>query len=147
MSLQKPTHKMSKSHADPRSRILITDPEDEIRRKVSAALTDMTNSVSYDPDARPGVSNLLRLLSLFEADGRRGPEELAAELEGASLGALKARVADAVVRGMGGVREKYHEFMEMDGGMYLDEVQEKGAVKARESAGETMKIVRSAVGL
>ncbi|KAK1768639.1 Tryptophanyl-tRNA synthetase [Phialemonium atrogriseum] len=147
MSLQKPTHKMSKSHADPRSRILITDSEDEIRRKVSAALTDMTNSVSYDPDARPGVSNLLRLLSLFEVDGRRGPEELAAELEGASLGALKARVADAVVRGMAGVRERYHEFMEMDGGRYLDDVQEKGAVKARESAGETMKIVRSAVGL
>ena len=50
MSLQEPHLKMSKSDTDPRSRILITDSADEIHRKIMSALTDSTNSVSYDPE-------------------------------------------------------------------------------------------------
>lgn len=147
MSLQQPTQKMSKSHTDPRSRILITDSPDEIRKKITSALTDMTNAVSYDPVNRPGVSNLLQLLSLLEDDGRRGPAELAGELAGANLKMLKDRVGDAAVRSMEGVRERYYDFMQKDGGKFLDEVQEVGAAKARESAAKTMEIVRSAMGI
>lgn len=147
MSLQQPTQKMSKSHTDPRSRILLTDAPDEIQRKVASALTDMINSVSYDPTNRPGVSNLLQLLSLFEDAGGKGPAELADELAGANLKVLKTRVADAVVRGMEGVRDRYFDFLQRDGGKYLDDVQEGGAARARENAGKTMEIVRSAVGL
>ncbi|RQM06458.1 hypothetical protein DH86_00002299, partial [Scytalidium sp. 3C] len=70
MSLQDPQQKMSKSHADVRSRILITDTPEDIHRKIMAALTDSTNSVSYEPETRPGVANLLHLLSYFDGDQR-----------------------------------------------------------------------------
>ncbi|TPX09819.1 uncharacterized protein E0L32_009010 [Thyridium curvatum] len=151
MSLQQPTQKMSKSHADPRSRILLTDSPAEVRKKLMSALTDSTNAVSYDPAARPGVANLLELLSIFEGETEATPtpEELAAEMAaaGATLKTLKERVGDAVVDGIGGIRERYLELLNRDGGRYLDEVEAKGAEKARASAEETMKDVRSVVGL
>ncbi|KAL1873976.1 hypothetical protein VTK73DRAFT_677 [Phialemonium thermophilum] len=150
MSLQQPTQKMSKSHPDPRSRILLTDTPEEIRKKIASALTDSTNAVSYDPQARPGVSNLVQLLALFSEDNGRGPSkspaEVAAELEGATLKELKARVADAVIAGIGGIRDRFYDFMQRDGGKYLDDVQERGAVRARENSDRTMGLVRPAVG-
>lgn len=61
------------------------------------------------------------------------------------LGAFKTLVAESVSEGLKGVRERFEEVMGEEG--YLDEVARKGAVKARESAEETMQIVRGAVGL
>lgn len=145
MSLQQPTQKMSKSHADPRSRIVLTDTPEEIRKKVMAALTDSTNAVAYDPDARPGVSNLLEMISIFDAAGR-SPEEVAAELSGANLRALKESAADAINGGLGTIRERYLEVLAQDGGRYIDHVAEHGARKARANAEETMEGVRAAVG-
>ncbi|CAB0008911.1 unnamed protein product, partial [Nesidiocoris tenuis] len=55
---------MSKSHPDQKSRIEITDSPDEIRSKIKKALTDFTSEVEYDPENRPGVSNLIDIHSL-----------------------------------------------------------------------------------
>ncbi|KAE8451829.1 hypothetical protein EG329_002669 [Mollisiaceae sp. DMI_Dod_QoI] len=146
MSLTDPLSKMSKSASNPLSRILITDPPSTIKKKLMSALTDCTNSVSYSPTSRPGVTNLLHLLSAFHPNGKSA-EELGNELEnsGMGLGAFKTLVADSVSEGLKGVRERFEEVMGEEG--YLDEVARKGAVKARESAEETMQIVRGAVGL
>ena len=94
MSLKTPLTKMSKSDADPASRILLTDTASETSLKIKRAVTDSTNSITYDPSARPGVANLLRLLSHFDT-AQRTPEQLAGELgsDGASLKVLKERVA------------------------------------------------------
>ncbi|KAB5570439.1 tryptophanyl-tRNA synthetase [Coniochaeta sp. 2T2.1] len=148
MSLQTPSSKMSKSDADPRTRVLLTDSAEAIRGKIMAAKTDSTNAVSYDRTGRPGVSNLLELWACFDARGRN-PEQLAEELGGekASLKDLKVRVADVLVGEIPEIGERYREFLERDGGRYLDEVEEKGAEVARESAGATMEIVKRAVGL
>ncbi|KAJ9134444.1 Tryptophanyl-tRNA synthetase [Pleurostoma richardsiae] len=148
MSLQQPNQKMSKSATDPRSRILLTDTPAEIRKKIMGALTDSTNAVSYDPVNRPGVSNLLELLSIFgEGNGGKSAAELAEEMGSSNLGQLKARVADAVLEGIGGVRERFLDFLERDDGKYLDRVEAEGARKANASAQETMELVRAAVGL
>ena len=146
MSLQQPTQKMSKSHADPRSRIILTDTPEEIRKKVMSALTDSTNSVSYDPETRPGVSNLVEMISIFDEAGRT-PQEITEELSGANLRTLKETAADAINRGLGNIRERYLEVLAKDDGKYIDHVAEQGAQKARANAEETMDIVRSAVGL
>lgn len=50
---------MSKSDQDPRSRINLYDSDDEIMTKCKKAVTDCTSTVEYDPDNRPGISNLL----------------------------------------------------------------------------------------
>ncbi|KAH8910163.1 tryptophanyl-tRNA synthetase [Coniochaeta sp. PMI_546] len=148
MSLQNPTSKMSKSDTDPRSRILLTDSAEEIRKKIMAAKTDSTNGVSYDRTERPGVSNLLELWASFDKDGR-SPETLAEKLreQKATLKDLKMSVADVLVEEIPVIGVRYREFLEKDGGKYLDEVEDKGARVARESAGETMQIVKRAVGL
>jgi tryptophanyl-tRNA synthetase len=146
MSLQEPHLKMSKSHADPRSRILITDSADEIHRKVMSALTDSTNSVSYDPEGRPGVSNLLHLWSHFDTEGR-SPKDLALACQDMNLRTFKTKVAEIIAAALAPIRTRYAQLMAEDGGAYIDHVEEEGAKKARESADATMEIVREAVGL
>lgn len=150
MSLTNPHKKMSKTPwADHRSRILITAPASEIEQRLRGAVTDVVNAVSYDPDARPGVANLLDLLAQCAPGPYRAPEDWAHEFarQGASLGDLKRAVADAVVRELEGVRERFREINDHKGGKWLEEVQEEGAEKARASAAETMRLVRDAVGL
>jgi tryptophanyl-tRNA synthetase len=145
MSLQEPHLKMSKSHLDPRSRILLTDNPDEITRKVMSALTDSVNSVSYDPVSRPGVSNLLQLLSYF-SHNPKSAEELGEIYAGLGLGDFKALVSQTIADSLEGIRARYTEVMAEDGGRYLDYVEAKGAERARASAEATMAIVRDAVG-
>lgn len=65
-SLREPLKKMSKSHPDPRSRIELTDSADEIVEKVKKSVTDFTSEVTYEPETRAGVSNLVALHALSE---------------------------------------------------------------------------------
>lgn len=58
-SLRDPTKKMSKSEKDPRSRINLCDSPEDIFMKFKKAVTDCTSTVSYEPDTRPGISNLV----------------------------------------------------------------------------------------
>ncbi|KAK1598808.1 tryptophanyl-tRNA synthetase [Colletotrichum navitas] len=146
MSLQQPNQKMSKSANDPRSRILIIDTPEEIHNKIMSARTDSSNYVSYDPTNRPGVSNLVEILSLFDSQGRT-PCQLVETLSQASLKDLKRIVSAAVVQGLNGIRARYFELLSADEGKYLDAVEAQGAKRARLSAEETMTIVREATGL
>ena len=144
MSLKDPLQKMSKSDPNPKSTIMLTDTPEQIRAKLSGALTDSLGPISTDLADRPGVANLIDLVSYFDAESRTR-EQLARELQGVSLKELKAMAAEAVISHMGSIRDKYLEYLDKD--QYLDEVLEHGTVKARESAEETMRLVRSAVEL
>ncbi|GKZ39227.1 tryptophan--tRNA ligase, mitochondrial [Aspergillus brasiliensis] len=143
MSLKEPTLKMSKSHVDERSRILLTDSPGQILKKINAALTDSEKRITYDPLRRPGVSNLLELLGHFEG---RSCEELALELQSASLRALKEILANKISNHLQPVREKYLSLMEDKTG-YLEAMSEKGTRAARANAELTMTHVREAMGL
>ncbi|RAK83183.1 tryptophanyl-tRNA synthetase [Aspergillus costaricaensis CBS 115574] len=143
MSLKEPTLKMSKSHVDERSRILLTDSPGQIHKKLKAALTDSETTITYDPLRRPGVSNLLELLSHFEG---RSCEELVLEFQSTSLRALKENLAHKISNHLQPVREKYFSLMEDKTG-YLEGISEKGARAARANAELTMIRVREAMGL
>lgn len=145
MSLTEPTEKMSKSHKSEKSRILITDSPQEIKKKLASALTDSIPGISYDVTNRPGISNLLDILSIFDAQGR-GPEQLANEYSDIGPRELKEMVTDGVVSGLHGIRDRYLGLLDA-GDAHLDEIEAIGARKARQSAEETMQTVRSAVGL
>lgn len=146
MSLKQPHLKMSKSHPDPKSRILLTDTPEEIRQKIKLAMTDSEPGVSYDPDGRPGVSNLLEILSHLDEEGR-SPEILARECESLSLRQFKERVSERVILSLTGLKDAYDRILLKEGEAYIDYVAEKGAEKARKSAEETMALVREAVGI
>lgn len=134
---------MSKSSTDERSRILLTDSAEEIRKKINSARTDSEPGISYDPDRRPGVSNLIEILSHLEG---RSCNELALEYEQASLKALKEQTAARVSSHLSGIREKYFEIIDGKTG-YLETAAEMGAQAARASAEITMTQVKEALGL
>lgn len=147
MSLQSPTQKMSKSHPSPISRILLTDSPDTITKKISSALTDSQNAVSYSPSERPGVSNLLTLWSSFDTQNpKRTPAQIAEECKAKkfTLGDLKRETANAVNTGLEPIRKNYERLLGDEG--YVEDVARKGGVKARENAERTMVEVREAVG-
>ncbi|KAK5988738.1 Tryptophanyl-tRNA synthetase [Cladobotryum mycophilum] len=144
MSLTEPTSKMSKSHPLERSRILITDTPDDIRAKVAGALTDSIPGISYDPVTRPGISNLLEILSIFDVQCRSSTQ-LAVDYAQTPPRQFKEMVSDALISGLHGIKDRYAEILNASDA-YLDSVEAEGAIKARESAEETMSIVRTAVG-
>ena len=147
MSLQDPHLKMSKSHPDPRSRIVITDSPEAIHKKIMSALTDSTNSISYDPEKRPGVSNLLELLSHFDEQGRSAEELGASVYAGHTIASFKTTLSDTISKHLAPIRERYFQIMAAGESSYLCEVENRGAKKAWESAEETMVGIREALHL
>lgn len=157
MSLTEEGKKMSKSSPNKKGRVLITDDDVEIRKKFGGALTDSLDQqgkgISYDPERRPGVSNLLEIIAnVGEADGTaQSPSEIAAEIngmqvEGSPLRVLKERAADIVVAHLRPVRERYFQLMGERSGKTLDDIVQTGASKAQIEARKTMQRVHRAVG-
>ncbi len=140
MSLQDPTSKMAKSDPSPRSRILLTDNEDDIVKKIKSAVTDTGSEVYYDWAEKPGISNLLEILSYF---ANRPIEDLVEEYRTGGYGNFKMAVAEAVVDSLKPIREAYEAMSDAA----VLEVMSSSAERARDMAEETMAQVRHAVGL
>ncbi len=153
LSLRDPAQKMSKSAPDPNSRILLTDSPKQIESKIKRAVTDSDRQLAYDPEMRPGVSNLLSILAALRSrsgSAEIGAQSVAEELNAAhggtpGAGPLKAALSDAVIQTLNPIREEV-ERLQADPG-YLDELTRKGAEKAGAMAERTMQDVRRAVGL
>ncbi|KAL4747640.1 hypothetical protein BDW72DRAFT_182088 [Aspergillus terricola var. indicus] len=142
MSLKEPTLKMSKSHADERSRIILTDSPEDIRRKIKVALTDSEPGITYDPICRPGVSNLIEILGHLEG---RSCSEIASLYQEATPRALKEHLSDKICQVLSPIREKFHAVMADDHA--LSAISERGAQEARANAEITMKKIREVMGL
>jgi tryptophanyl-tRNA synthetase len=134
---------MSKSAADPNSRILLTDSAAQIKSKVRAAVTDsITSGITYDPVARPGTSNLL---SIIAACTDEDVTVVAQRYAAKNHGDLKADVVTSVEELISGPRA---EFARIQGDVgFLDEVARAGAAAARERSAQTMIEVRARIGL
>jgi tryptophanyl-tRNA synthetase len=140
MDLQNPAAKMSKSADSPQGTALLLEPADSLTRKIRRAVTDTETDVRYDPDTKPGVSNLLELLAV--ATGRT-PHEVA---EGyTQYGPLKEDTAAAVVEFLRPLQERYAELSADPG--YVRSALQKGAEKAQAVASRTLARARDAIGL
>lgn len=144
MSLTNPLQKMSKSDPSPKSHILLTDSREQITKKLMQALTDPTNAVSYDPDWRAGVANLLEILSAFDAEGRSAAQ-LGEALKGEKIAELKHQVARAVDGELAGVRERYEDFV--CDRKRMEDIVGRSTAWAKSNAGNTMGMVKQAMGL
>ena len=133
---------MSKSSPDVSSRILLTDSEKEIRAKIRGAVTDSTMGVTYDPENRPGTSNLLSILA---ACTNEEAAEVAKRYADKGHGHLKGDVADAVVALMQGPRTEFERLRGEDA--YLAQIAREGAEKAIARSTTTMLEVKKAIGL
>lgn len=149
MSLAEPTKKMSKSDPDVRSRILITDTREEIRKKIMSALTDSVLQVAtYDREARPGVSNLIDIMYHFHEDDFTSPEHLAKDMLGSetSLKALKEKVADTIDDHLREVRERFSGAMDM-GDAKMRDMARESADAANQMAMTNLETVKSHMGI
>jgi tryptophanyl-tRNA synthetase len=144
MSLRQPALKMAKSHTDQRSKILITDSPHEIKTKVMAAMTDSLSGISYDPKKRPGLSNLIEIMSHF--DSGRSSMDIAREYESLSLRDFKDKVIDCLISNLSCIRKEYERLQRAENRQYLHEVATKGSESAKASADATMTIIRDVVG-
>jgi len=140
-SLQNPLKKMSKSDDDPLATIFILDEPDRIRKKIMSAVTDSEAAITYDEEKKPGVSNLLQILS--SATGRK-MESWVNKFSGKGYAELKKETADAVIEMLRPVRERYEELMKERS--YLDQVQKEGAEAAQKRAYRTLSKVYRKVG-
>lgn len=132
---------MSKSHADPRSRIQLDDKPEEIAAKIRFALTDSIAGVSYDPAARPGVSNLLDIMSHLDPL-KTTPSKIAEKYQTLSMRVFKDEVTASITTSLTGIRKKYDLLIENDDSHYLEDIAKAGFEKASPRAAETLRIVR-----
>lgn len=141
MALDDPTTKMSKSSPSPASFISMLDSPDAIVKKLKRAVTDAGNDIRFAPEEKPGVSNLLSILST--CTGRTIPQ-LEAEFEGKGYGHLKAAAADAVVAELAPLQQRYQDISESG---TLDAALDRGARRANDLAAATLFRVQHAMGL
>ncbi|WP_037912088.1 tryptophan--tRNA ligase [Actinacidiphila yeochonensis] len=140
MDLQDPTSKMGKSHASTAGMVHLLDEPEAVARKVRRAVTDSEPGVSYDRELRPGVANLLEILSSCTG------KEPAVLAEGyAGIGALKADTAEAVVELLRPLRARHAEISADPS--HVDGVLREGAARARALARPTVDAAYEAVGL
>jgi tryptophanyl-tRNA synthetase len=139
--LQDPARKMSKSAPlEAQGVIRMLDRPDDIRRKISRAVTDSESDVRYDPDRKPGVSNLLDIVAAIT--GAR-PTEVAAEFS--SYGALKAACADHVIGVLDPIQRRHAELITDPA--ELDRLLAAGAERAGSQAEQVLARARDAIGL
>lgn len=139
--LQEPTAKMSKSGDNDRGLLWLLDEPSVTAKKIKSAVTDTDGSVRFDPEGKPGVSNLLTLLSVL---GGSTIPALEKEFEGRGYGDLKSATADAVVAEFEPVRARALELL--DDPAELDRVLAGNADRAEEIAQATLERVYDRVG-
>lgn len=141
MSLQEPTKKMSKSDDNTTATIYLLDEPKAIEKKIKRAQTDSENSVHYDRENKPGISNLIEI---FSAVTDHTHEEVEAAYVGKGYGAFKKDVAEAVIAALEPIQARYAQLVNDP---ELDEILDKGAAKAHAKASETYEKVVRAMGL
>jgi len=140
--LQDPAAKMSKSSSSPQGIIDVLDEEAVIRRKIARAVTDAGAEVRADADAKPGVTNLLRIYSALSGEP---VATLETKYEGVGYGGFKKDLAEVVVAAFAPIREKTERILADEAA--LDRLLADGAARARRVAGQTMIAVRDRMGL
>ncbi len=139
--LQNPTSKMSKSASSPNGLINVLDDAKTVAKRIKSAVTDADTVIAHDRANKPGVTNLLEILS--SVTGTPIPA-LVNEFDGKMYGHLKVAVADAVVEALAPVRARTLELLEDPA--ELDSILAAGALKAREVASKTLADVYDRVG-
>ena len=143
MSLQEPTKKMSKSDDNINNFIMLLDEPKKIEKKLKRAMTDSDDQcrIYFDPVEKPGVSNLLTLLSCSTG---RSIEQLVPEYEDKMYGHLKADTAAAVLSFIEPVQQRYFELRKDETALLA--IMKDAAEKASERAAITLARAYEAVG-
>ena len=139
--LQNPGSKMSKSGESPQGILWLLDEPKALTKKIKSAVTDADREIRFDPAEKPGVSNLLTLLSVL---GGSSIPSLESEFDGKGYGDLKGATAEAVVAAFDPIRTRTLELL--DDPAELDRVLAGNAERAEAIADATLARVYDAIG-
>ena len=140
MDLQDPTSKMSKSAESDSGCVYILDSAEAIMKKFKRAVTDSDNEVFYDREKKPGVSNLLDILSSVT-----GTTQQALAEQYSQYGKLKSDCGDAVVSMLQPIQTKYADLIADPA--QLGEMLSVGSLRAETIAQKTLQRVHQAIGM
>ena len=140
-SLQEPDKKMSKYDPNPNAFISMADDKDTVMRKFKRAVTDSEAFVRFDEEAKPGVSNLLTIYSIFAGKTIAEAEK---EFEGKGYGDFKAAVGEAVADKLAPIQAEQKRLLADKG--YLNGILASGAEKAFRAARKTLSKVYRKIG-
>ena len=124
------------------SYIALLDSPEAIRRKFRRAVTDSEAEIRFDLDNKPGVSNLLNILSAVSATS---VETICSEMQGQGYGVLKERTAEAVIEHIRPIRAEFDQLIKDK--VYLSETLKHNAGRAQAIAQRTLRKVYKKVGL
>jgi tryptophanyl-tRNA synthetase len=141
MDLQEPTNKMSTTMSSEQGAVYVGDAPDVIRKKFKTAVTDSEREIRYDPERKPGISNLLEILSVATGEPI---ETLEQRFQGAGYGDLKDAVGESVVELLTPIRERFVALRADE--RELQRLLAVGADKARRAAEPTLELMVDRMG-
>lgn len=141
MSLQDPTKKMSKSDPIEKACIFLLDDLNIIKKKIASAVTDSDGTIKYDPINKPGISNLLTIMSCAT---NKSFETLEQEFINSGYGDFKKAVGEAVCNMLEPIQKRYNELINSD---EIDKVLDAGKEKAMYLANKTLRKVKRKMGI
>src|ERR687887_2409267 len=140
-NLQEPERLMSTTRGAPQGVVRIVDPPEVIRKKFKAAVTDSGTDVRHAPDEKPGITNLLEIMSVATGDPI---PEIEARYDGSGYGQFKEDVAEAVVALFGPIQTRYQQLRADE--PELRAMLARGATKAREASAPTLEQMYERMG-
>ena len=140
MDLVDPNKKMSKSSENKKGVISLLDDLDVIRKKIMSSTTDSEMVIKYDPENKPGISNLL---NIYTSLTNKNMDESIKEFEGLNYGEFKKIVADIVCDKVSVIQKKYNEIINSN---IIDEILKAGKEKTIKEAKDKYDLARSKMG-
>ncbi|MQA25348.1 MAG: tryptophan--tRNA ligase [Micromonosporaceae bacterium] len=139
--LQDPTAKMSKSSSSPNGVVDMLEDPRRAAKKIRSAVTDTEREIRHDPEAKPGIANLLTIYSALDG---RSIRQLEAAYDGKGYGDLKTDLGEVLIEFVTPLQQRTKEYLDSPG--ELDKILLAGAEKARAVAAETLRVAYRRVG-
>jgi tryptophanyl-tRNA synthetase len=140
-SLNDPTKKMSKSDDNVKSRINLLDPENIIKKRIRSAVTDSLGTIKYDPENRPGISNLMTIYSVIE---NISFDELERRYEGKGYKEFKDDLGEVIYQELKPIQDRYNELINSK---ELDEILDNGQKRAFQVSQKKLYKLMHRIGL
>jgi len=141
MDLQDPQKKMSTTGGTPQGTVDLLDPPEVLRKKFKSAVTDSGAEVRHSPEEKPGISNLIEIMSVATGEAIA---EIEARYDGRGYGPFKEEVAEAVVALFGPLQQRYKELRADEN--ELRSLLARGAEKARAASAPTLEQMYERMG-
>jgi len=142
MSLKDPKKKMSKSDDSAAGTIMLTDEDDVIQKKIMRAVTDSVAGITYDPEKKPAVSNLMSIYHHVTGDSMK---KIESEFEGKGYGDFKKALAEVLINHLSPIREQINSYLKNP--KELNKILDAGFQKTYPVAEKKIKQVKDKMGL